>query len=43
MLDAATLIHANGHSMSVATEPLATATTRIADQGGGPVTARRRP
>lgn len=43
MLDGARLIHANGHSMSVAIEDLSTATCRIAAQGGGPVTNRRRP
>jgi cell wall-associated NlpC family hydrolase len=43
MLDGARLIHANGHSMSVAIEDLSTATRRIAAQGGGPVTNRRRP
>jgi cell wall-associated NlpC family hydrolase len=43
MLDATRLIHANGHSMSVALESLDAATNRIAAQGGGPITARRRP
>lgn len=43
MLDAQRLIHANGHTMSVAIEPAAAAIARIAAQGGGPVTARRRP
>lgn len=43
MLDDARLIHANGHSMSVAIEALDAATNRIAAQGGGPVTVRRRP
>lgn len=43
MLDDARLIHANGHSMSVAIEPLDTALRRISAQGGGPITARRRP
>ena len=43
MLDSTRLIHANGHSMSVAIEPLDKGTRRIATQGGGPVTARRRP
>lgn len=42
-LDAARLIHANGHSMSVAIEGIAECIARIAAQGGGPVTARRRP
>ena len=36
------LIHANAHHMAVAAEPLAEATARIAAQGGGPVTGRRR-
>lgn len=43
MLDPLTLIHANGHSMSVAVEGLAACIERIAAQGGGPVTALRRP
>jgi cell wall-associated NlpC family hydrolase len=43
MLDAETLLHANGHHMAVAVEPLATAMTRIAVAGGGPITARKRP
>lgn len=42
-LDAARLIHANGHSMSVAIEDTDACIARIAAQGGGPVTARRRP
>lgn len=42
MLDAERIIHANGHSMDVAVEGLAEAMARIAAQGGGPVTARRR-
>ena len=42
MLDAGRIIHANGHSMDVAVEGLADAVARIAAQGGGPVTARRR-
>ncbi|MEY4982442.1 MAG: hypothetical protein RIR62_708 [Pseudomonadota bacterium] len=42
-LDGARLIHANGHSMSVAVEGIAECIPRIAAQGGGPVTARRRP
>ncbi len=41
MLDQRTLIHANGHHMQVAVEPLATAMTRIAAAGGGPATALR--
>jgi cell wall-associated NlpC family hydrolase len=36
------LLHANGYSMSVAYEPLRAAIDRIAEQGGGPVTARKR-
>lgn len=36
------LIHANGHTMSVAIEAIAACTIRIAAQGGGPVTHRRR-
>lgn len=43
MLDATCLIHANGHSMSVAIEALDAVTLRIATQSGGSVTARRRP
>lgn len=43
LLDDQRLIHANGHSMSVALEALDAAIIRIATQGGGPVTARRRP
>jgi hypothetical protein len=43
VLDNAQLIHANGHSMSVAIEGIAACVARIADMGGGPVTARRRP
>ena len=42
MVDAETLIHANAHHMAVAYEPVATAILRIAAQGGGDVTARRR-
>jgi cell wall-associated NlpC family hydrolase len=41
--DPETLIHANGHHMAVAIEPLAGAVARIEAAGGGPVTARRRP
>jgi len=40
--DADTLIHANQHRMAVTREPLQTAIARIADQGDGPVTARKR-
>ncbi|MFN4130531.1 MAG: C40 family peptidase [Paracoccaceae bacterium] len=36
------ILHANGHTMTVAFEPIATAIARILAQGGGPVTARRR-
>ncbi len=36
------IIHANGHSMDVRHEGLEAAVARIAAQGGGPVTARRR-
>jgi hypothetical protein len=41
-VDGATLIHANAHHMAVAYEPIAAAIARIAAQGGGPVTSRRR-
>ncbi len=37
------LLHANAHHMAVVREPLAEATARIAAQGGGAITARRRP
>ena len=43
MLDAGSLIHANGHHMAVVAEALREAATRIADAGGGPVVALRRP
>lgn len=43
MLDAATLIHANGHHMAVVAEALRDAAERIAAAGGGPVIALRRP
>jgi cell wall-associated NlpC family hydrolase len=36
------LLHANARDMAVAFEPLAAATDRIAAQGDGPVTARKR-
>ncbi len=36
------ILHANGHSMDVRHEGLGAAIARIAAQGGGPVTARRR-
>ncbi len=42
MLDAETLLHANGFHMAVAAEPLAEAVARIEAAGGGPVTAMRR-
>ncbi|MDP4022683.1 NlpC/P60 family protein [Methylobacterium sp. NEAU 140] len=42
MLDAARLIHANGHHMSVAVEPLAEAAARILATSYGPVTGIRR-
>lgn len=42
LVDADTLIHANAFHMAVAVEPLLPAIKRIAGQGGGPVTARRR-
>ena len=41
-VDEQTFIHANAHSMSVAYEPIDRAIVRIAEQGGGPVTARKR-
>ena len=40
--DPGTLLHANAHHMAVVLEPLAPAIARIAAQGGGPVTARKR-
>ena len=40
--DPETLIHANAHHMAVAFEPLPGAIARIAAQGDGPVTARKR-
>ena len=42
MVDDATLINDNAHHMATAYEPLEAARLRIAAQGGGPVTARRR-
>jgi cell wall-associated NlpC family hydrolase len=42
MVDDTTMIHANGHHMAVAYEPVAAATLRIAAQDGGPVLARKR-
>ena len=40
--DRDTLLHANAHTMSVVYEPLRSAVERIARQGDGPVTSRRR-
>jgi len=42
VVDAETLLHANVHHMAVAYEPLHDAIDRIARQGDGPVTARKR-
>lgn len=42
-VDNQTVIHANAHSMSVTYEPIDAAIERVANQGGGPVTSRRRP
>jgi cell wall-associated NlpC family hydrolase len=42
MRDAETLLHANGHHMLVASEPLVEATTRIAARDAGPITAIKR-
>ncbi len=42
MRDAATLLHANGWAMKVASEPLAEARARIANSGGGAITSIRR-
>lgn len=42
MFDDDLLLHANGHHMRVAFEPLAQAEERILASGGGPVTARKR-
>ncbi len=41
--DPDTLLHANSHHMAVRYEPLQSALTRIAEQGGGQVTSHRRP
>ena len=41
--DADRLIHANAHAMAVTLEDINACITRIAAQGEGPVTARRRP
>lgn len=43
IMDQSRLIHANGHTMSVAYEETAACIARIAAQDGGPVTALRRP
>ncbi len=43
MQDGERLIHANGHHMLVASEPLAEAVARIEAKGGGGVTVVRRP
>ena len=42
MRDSATLLHANGYHMAVASEPLAAAQSRIAASGGGGITSIRR-
>ncbi len=42
MLDATRLLHANGHHMAVAVEPLAEAVARIRETSYGPVTSLRR-
>lgn len=42
MCDAERLIHANGHHMAVAVEPLTEARSRILANNGGPVTSLRR-
>jgi cell wall-associated NlpC family hydrolase len=42
MLDERRLLHANGHHMAVAIEPLATAELRIRDKTFGPITGVRR-
>lgn len=43
MLDAALMIHSNGHHMAVVAEPLREAAARIAGAGGGDIIALRRP
>ena len=43
VVDDRRLIHANGHHMAVQYEGIAACIARIAEQGGGPVAARRRP
>jgi len=42
MVDADTLLHANGQQVAVGYEPIAKAIARIAAQGEGPVTSRKR-
>lgn len=42
MLDPSRLLHANGHHMQVAIEPLQAAESRIRGAGAGPITAVRR-
>ncbi|MEM9061805.1 MAG: NlpC/P60 family protein [Pseudomonadota bacterium] len=42
MLDALTLLHANGHHMAVVREPLAVAAARIAEAEGSSITRRAR-
>lgn len=42
MRDAVCLLHANGHHMGVASEPLIGAAARIAANGAGPITAIKR-
>lgn len=42
VVDEARLIHANGHTMSVAHEGIDACIARVLEQGGGPVTHRRR-
>lgn len=42
LVDPETVLHANAHHMAVVAEPLVPAVARIAAQGGGLVTARRR-
>lgn len=42
VVDDRILIHANAHHMAAVHEPIENAIARIAAQGGGPVTARRR-
>jgi cell wall-associated NlpC family hydrolase len=42
MLDAETLVHANGHFMEVVSEPLRMARDRTIAKGSGPIVAIRR-